>query len=71
MWFESFARRKLGADIVVNRCISLELAWVLRSSRYAATLLIAASNAGYIASSLPWLVVMSIWMDSLRSVRIE
>jgi hypothetical protein len=62
-WFLSFARRNPGDDIEENSCSNLELAFTPRFSKYAATLLIIASNAGYMASSLPLLLVMRLYID--------
>lgn len=60
LWLLSFASKKLGEDIEEKSWRSFEEADALRFSRYAAILLITASKAGYIAVSLPWLVVMML-----------
>lgn len=59
----SFASKKLGADIETNNCTSFELVEGPRSSMYAEILLRIASKAGYIASSLPLLVVNKVCID--------
>ena len=62
-WLVSLARRNDGEDIDAKSCSSLRHDKALRCSRYAATLLIIASKAGYIASNLPLLLVMRVCID--------
>jgi len=59
----SLESRKPGDDIEENNCNSFDEADALKSSRYAAILLMTARRAGYIAVSLPWLVVIILYID--------
>lgn len=59
-WLLSLDNRKPGDDIEAKSCSSFADAEGLRSSRYAAILLMTAINAGYIAVSFPWLVVIML-----------
>jgi hypothetical protein len=54
------SKRDCRRDIEENNCRSFDEAAALKFSRYAAMLLMTANKAGYIAVSLPWLVVMML-----------
>ena len=60
VWLFSFASKKLGEDIDAKSCKSFELEARPRFCTYAATLLMMASSAGYMASSFPLLVVSRV-----------
>lgn len=53
-WLVSFARIKVGEDMVMKSCKSLEEAAPESSQTCGATLLMMARRAGYMASSLPF-----------------
>jgi hypothetical protein len=60
VWLLSFASKKLGEDIDANSWSNFELGARPRFCTYAAMLLMMASRAGYMASSLPLLVVRRV-----------
>ena len=60
VWLFSLANKKLGEDMDANSWSSFELGARPRFCTYAAMLLRIASNAGYMASSLPLPVVSSV-----------
>ena len=62
-WFVSLAKRKDGDDMELKRSMILRHVAELRPSRYAATLLMTARRAGYIAVSFPPLLVIRVYID--------
>lgn len=65
-WFVSLAKRNDGDDMELKRSMIFRHVAELRPSRYAATLLITARRAGYIAVSFPPLLVMRVYIDCHR-----